>query len=140
MPSEAFAKLDFRLVPGQKPDKILQFLREYLDDNGFTDVRIRSFVQEEATRTNPTEKIAIAAINTIETYTGERSNIIPNTPGTGPMFELCQKHGIPAVSFGVGHFASYTHAPNENIRVEDFFDGIKMMAALIFNFKKEWNK
>lgn len=137
LPSKAFAKVDFRLVPGQDPEKILKDLRNYLDEHGFTDIGIRSFGKEKAARTSPSETITAAAINTIQEYTNEMPNIIPNTPGTGPMFELCQKHGIPAVSFGVGHFASYNHAPNENIFIEDFIEGIKMMAALVFNFKDE---
>ncbi|KAB2336731.1 M20/M25/M40 family metallo-hydrolase [Cytobacillus depressus] len=140
LPSEAFAKIDFRLVPGQSPQKILESLRSYLDDNGFDDIGIRVFGKEDAARTHPSEKIVEAAIETIESYTKQKPNTIPNTPGTGPMYELCQKFGIPSVSFGVGHFASYTHAPNENIRVEDFIDGIKMMAALVLKFGEKMQK
>jgi acetylornithine deacetylase/succinyl-diaminopimelate desuccinylase-like protein len=140
LPSEAFAKIDFRLVSGQEPEKILKDLRNYLDDQGFTDIGIRSFGKEKAARTSPIEKITKAAMNTIQERTSEMPNIIPNTPGTGPMFELCQKHGIPAVSFGVGHFASNNHAPNENIFIEDFIEGIKMMASLVFHFKDEMEK
>ncbi|SFB10423.1 Acetylornithine deacetylase/Succinyl-diaminopimelate desuccinylase [Lentibacillus halodurans] len=140
LPSKAFAKVDFRLVPGQDPEKILRDLRNYLDDHGFTDIGIRSFTKEEAARTSPNEQITIAAINTIQASTNEMPNVIPNTPGTGPMFELCQKHGIPAVSFGVGHFASNNHAPNENIFIEDFLEGIKMMASFVFHFKDEMEK
>lgn len=53
------------------------------------------------------------------------------------MYELCQKHGIPAASFGVGHFVSNNHAPNENIRIEDFIDGIKMITAVVFKFEEK---
>lgn len=137
LPSEAFAKIDFRLVPGQNPKKVLESLRKHLDDNGFHDIGIRVHCDAEAARTHPSEKIAEAAIETIENYTNQKPNIIPNTPGTGPMYQLCQKYGIPSVSFGVGNFSSYTHAPNENIRVEDYIDGIKMMASLVFNFDEK---
>ncbi len=140
LPSEAVVKIDFRLVPGQDPDTILTALRTYLNDNGFTDVGVRTLSKEVAARTKPAEKIAQAAIDTIESYTGEKPNIMPNTPGTGPMFELCQKHGIPAVSFGIGNFSSYNHAPNENIFIEDYIDGIKMIASLVYRFKDEMNK
>ncbi len=137
LPSEAFVKIDFRLVPGQHPKKVLELLRTYLDEQGFDDIGIRVFGEEVAARTHPSEKIVKAALETIEEYTNEKPNVIPNTPGTGPMYELCQKFGIPSVSFGVGNFSSYTHAPNENIRIEDFIDGIKMMASLVFKFGEE---
>jgi len=34
IPKHAFAKIDFRLVKNQDPDKILKNLRKYLDDKG----------------------------------------------------------------------------------------------------------
>ncbi|MEK4406994.1 M20/M25/M40 family metallo-hydrolase [Sporosarcina sp. FSL K6-6792] len=137
LPSEAVAKIDFRLVPGQLPNKILVLLRTYLDAEGFIDIGIRTFGKEIAVRTHPSEIIVKAVLETIEEYTKQPPNVIPNTPGTGPMYELTEKFGIPAVSFGVGNFTSYTHAPNENIRVEDFIDGIKMMASFIFKYGEE---
>ncbi|GGA33353.1 M20/M25/M40 family metallo-hydrolase [Psychrobacillus lasiicapitis] len=140
LPSSAFAKIDFRLVPGQKPDQLLKDLRTYLNVNGYEDIGIRVFGAEEAARTNPSEKIAEAVIETISTYSELPPNIVPNTPGTGPMYDLCQRYGIPSVSFGVGHFASYTHAPNENIRIEDFIENIKLIAALVFKFEEKMNE
>ncbi|WP_042477276.1 M20/M25/M40 family metallo-hydrolase [Bacillus ndiopicus] len=136
LPSEAVAKIDFRLVPGQQPNKMLQLLRSHLDENGFTDIEIRTFGEEIAARTHPSEKIVGAVLETVEKYTKQSPNVVPNTPGTGPMYEICQKFGIPSVSFGVGNFTSYTHAPNENIEIEDFIDGIKMVASLIFTYGK----
>lgn len=140
LPSEAFAKIDFRLVPGQNPHQLLEDLRTYLNNHGYDDIEIRVFGSEEAARTHPSEKLAQAVIETIGTYCDLPPNIIPNTPGTGPMFDLCQRFGIPSVSFGVGHFASYTHAPNENIRVDDFIENIKLMAALVFKFEEKMNE
>ena len=137
LPSEAFAKIDFRLVPGQVPQKVLESLRKHLDDKGFHDIEIRPFSHEEAARTHPSETIVEAVLETVESYTKMKPNILPNTPGTGPMNQLCQKFGIPAVSFGVGNSSSQTHAPNENIRIEDFIDGIKMMASLTYKFEEK---
>jgi acetylornithine deacetylase/succinyl-diaminopimelate desuccinylase-like protein len=134
LPSKASAKLDFRLVPGQDPEKVLHQLRQYLDDNGFNDVKISSHSKERAARTSPTEEIADVALKSIKKVTNKNPNIVPNTPGTGPMYELCQKHNIPSVSFGVGHFSSNNHAPNENIYLKDFIEGIKIISTLIDEF------
>lgn len=137
LPSEAMAKLDFRLVPGQDPEKILQQLRQHLDANGFHDISIHVTSSEMAARTKPDEAIVEAMISVAKQYSEIEPNIVPNTPGTGPMNELCQALGIPSASFGVGNFASNNHAPNENINVEDYIEGIKMIAALIFEFDKK---
>lgn len=137
LPSEASAKLDFRLVPGQDPDKILKQLRNYLDENGYSEIEIRSHSREKAARTSPNERIVDAAIKSIQKVSNHMPNIVPNTPGTGPMYKLCQKHDIPAVSFGVGHFSSNNHAPNENIYLDDFIEGIKIISTLLYEFKNE---
>jgi acetylornithine deacetylase/succinyl-diaminopimelate desuccinylase-like protein len=136
LPSTAFAKIDFRLVPGQNPQQLLENLRNYLDDKGYEDIGINVFGSEEAARTHPSEKLALAIIETISKYTDRPPNIIPNTPGTGPMYDLCQRYGI---FFLVLNFTSYTHAPNENIRIEDFIENIKLMAALVYSFEEKMN-
>ncbi|MGI2328135.1 M20/M25/M40 family metallo-hydrolase [Planococcus sp. YIM B11945] len=138
LPSEATAKIDFRLVPGQDPEKILQQLREHLDANGFEDISILVTSSEMAARTKPDEAIVDAMISVAKQYSDKEPNIVPNTPGTGPMYELCQALGIPSASFGVGNFESNNHAPNENINIDDYIEGIKMVAALIFEFSKKF--
>jgi acetylornithine deacetylase/succinyl-diaminopimelate desuccinylase-like protein len=134
LPSKAFAKIDFRLVPGQDPKKILQQLRQHLDDQGFKDIQIKEMSSEFAARTHPNELLAQAVIETITENTELPPNIVPNTPGTGPMYDLCQRYGIPSVSFGVGHFASNNHAPNENIRLEDFYEHIELVTDVVKRF------
>src|SRR5690606_31717797 len=41
LPAKAMAKMDFRLVPNQRPDDILQKLRAHLTAQGFDDVRVK---------------------------------------------------------------------------------------------------
>lgn len=137
LPNHAFAKLDFRLVPGQDPIRILKLLREHLDNQGFQDIKIKEMSGVQAARTHPTETIVEAVIETVTESEEMSPNIVPNTPGTGPMYDLCQRFGIPSVSFGVGHYASNNHAPNENIRVQDFYKHIEQVADLIVRFEKK---
>ena len=40
LPAEASAKMDFRLVPDQRPRDVFDKLRAHLDDQGFADVEI----------------------------------------------------------------------------------------------------
>ncbi|HSI67652.1 MAG TPA: M20/M25/M40 family metallo-hydrolase [Planococcus sp. (in: firmicutes)] len=138
LPSEAKAKLDFRLVPGQDPERIVKQLRMHLDANGFEDVGIHVTSSERAARTHPDEEIVRAMLKVAENYSDKKPNVMPNTPGTGPMYDLCQALGIPSASFGVGNFQSNNHAPNENINVDDYIEGIKMAAALVFEFNREF--
>ena len=43
---------------------------------------------------------------------------------------------MPVVSLGCGHANTNAHAPNENIYVADFIDGMKMIITVIDEFKK----
>ncbi|GED51426.1 M20/M25/M40 family metallo-hydrolase [Brevibacillus borstelensis] len=137
LPAEARVKLDFRLVPDQDPHEILALLRKHLDEHGFSDIEIQSFTLEHPARTPLNNPLTRAVVNTSKQIYGMEPTIMPMSPGTGPMYILCQHLGIPAVSVGVGHFASNNHAPNENISIDDYIQGIKHIAAILEEFAKE---
>jgi acetylornithine deacetylase/succinyl-diaminopimelate desuccinylase-like protein len=50
------------------------------------------------------------------------------------MYPLTQALGIPALAAGVGYAESNLHAPNENVRLEDYFQGIRFVGELIRRF------
>ncbi|UFJ42606.1 M20/M25/M40 family metallo-hydrolase [Brevibacillus humidisoli] len=137
LPAEARVKLDFRLVPDQDPHDIIQRLRQHLDQHGFSDIEIDAYTLEHPARTPLDNPLTRSVVATATEVYGIRPTIMPMSPGTGPMFLLCQSLGIPAVSVGVGHFASNNHAPNENIKVDDFIQGIKHIAAIIEDFSRQ---
>ena len=41
LPAQASAKVDFRLVPDQTPQEVLEKLRKHLDAEGFSDIEIK---------------------------------------------------------------------------------------------------
>jgi acetylornithine deacetylase/succinyl-diaminopimelate desuccinylase-like protein len=47
------------------------------------------------------------------------------------MYHLCQRWDIGAVGAGVGNANSRNHAPNENIVISDYIEGIKHMALIL---------
>jgi acetylornithine deacetylase/succinyl-diaminopimelate desuccinylase-like protein len=50
------------------------------------------------------------------------------------MYVLCQQFDIPCASVGVGRLDSRNHAPNENILLEDFYQGILHLAVILERF------
>ncbi|WP_238933651.1 M20/M25/M40 family metallo-hydrolase [Brevibacillus choshinensis] len=137
LPAEARVKLDFRLVPDQDPHEIFNLLRAHLDEHGFSDIVMEGYTLEHPARTPLNNPLTRAVVNTVKDVYGMEPTIMPMSPGTGPMYILCQNLGIPAVSVGVGNFASNNHAPNENVIIEDYIQGIKHMAAIFEEFAKE---
>jgi acetylornithine deacetylase/succinyl-diaminopimelate desuccinylase-like protein len=62
--------------------------------------------------------------------------IVPTSAGSGPMYPLCQALGIPAVSAGCGWYDARAHAPNESIRLADYFEGILFIRELVDRFAR----
>ena len=134
LPHEAACKIDFRLVPDQDPLELFAKLRETLDAAGFEDIEAKLLAAEHPARTpidHPFAQLVVEAAR--ETYRHEPV-VTPLSPGSGPMYPLCQMLGIPAVSLGVGNEDSRNHAPNENIHLRDFWLGIEHIAAIMGRF------
>jgi acetylornithine deacetylase/succinyl-diaminopimelate desuccinylase-like protein len=60
----------------------------------------------------------------------------PIMSGTGPMYELCQRWGMPAVGAGIGWSGSRSHSPNENVRLDDLRQGIQHIAMIMDEFRE----
>jgi acetylornithine deacetylase/succinyl-diaminopimelate desuccinylase-like protein len=134
LPAEALAKLDFRLVPDQDPYDILAKLRAHLDGSGFSDIEIEVEGPEFPARTDPGDPLVEAVVTAARRAYHNAPVVKPISAGTGPMYELCQRWGVPAAGAGVGWAGSRGHSPNENIRLEDLEQGIKHIAFLLDEF------
>ncbi len=131
LPSEACAKLDFRLVPDQSPRRVAELLRAHLDAEGFPDVEIAWWEGEEPAAGDPEHPFVQAAIRAAETVYGHSPALLPMMSGTGPVHLLCGQFGVPIVTAGVGYADSRGHAPNENIRIDDFVEHIRYIVTLL---------
>ena len=130
LPKEAMAKLDMRLVPDQDPDDIVAKLRKHLDSRGFGDIQINRFSNEHPVRSPSDSLIGKAALAGVEGVFSEPPAVSPMMIGTGPMHPVASVLGIPTVSpAGVCRPESNIHAPNENVRVEDFLRIIEYTVA-----------
>jgi acetylornithine deacetylase/succinyl-diaminopimelate desuccinylase-like protein len=135
LPNAVTAKVDMRLVPDQDPHEIFRLLRAHLDAHGFGDVETRLVAAEHPAKTDLNAPLVRAVQSVVRTLHGHEAVTVPITPGSGPMYVLCQAIGIPAVSSpGGGNPDSRIHAPNENMIVEDYIKAIKGMAMLFEEF------
>jgi acetylornithine deacetylase/succinyl-diaminopimelate desuccinylase-like protein len=136
LPNAARCKIDFRLVPDQDPYKILDSLRAYLDDQGFDEVEIKLLDGDWAHRTDPNDPLVKAVAAAAKRVYGEPPVVVPTSAGSGPRHTLCGELGIPSAGAGTGYYDSKAHAPNENIRLADFVEGVKHIAVLLEEFAK----
>ncbi|NHJ85494.1 MAG: M20/M25/M40 family metallo-hydrolase [Asgard group archaeon] len=134
IPKEASCKIDFRLVKNQDPNKILANLRKYLDDHGFTDVKVDWSNGYPPSKTSVSEPFVKVCVNANKRVYNHEPSIQSTSGGSGPMY-LFGDH-MPIVSLGSGNADSNSHAPNENINVDDFIDGMKMIVTVLDEFTK----
>ena len=135
MPARASAKLDIRLVPGLDPKTVDTLLRAHLDRRGFSDVMVRQTDGGlRAVRSDPGSAVVAAASAAARPLYGEPA-VSPNAAGSGPMDSIGEDLGLPIVmAGGIGYPGARAHAPNENIRIDDFIAGIKYIARLFDRF------
>ncbi len=139
LPCVANAKLDFRLVPSQRPDEILAKLRKHLDSHGFSDITIAPTTEgENPARTSLDSPFAKIISETAREVYSIKPVIMPSMAGSGPMYLFTDMLGLPTAGIGVDNPASRPHAPDENIRLSDFILGAKHVAALMERMASHW--
>jgi acetylornithine deacetylase/succinyl-diaminopimelate desuccinylase-like protein len=134
LPRRAVAKVDFRLVPNQRAENIAQKVKSHLAQHGFADIAVRPLGLEEPAKTPMSAEIVKIVSESVRRIYNREPLVLPSGPGTGPMHVLTGGQGIPTIGSGVGYAHSNAHAPNENIRVADFVDGIKHIAMVMHLF------
>ncbi|MET1127801.1 MAG: M20/M25/M40 family metallo-hydrolase [Thermoproteota archaeon] len=137
VPSTAGVKIDIRPVPGQDPKKLLERLVQFLRDQGLGDAEITVHgSMYPAGYTKPSEDIVKASVAAAERVYGMRPQLLPLSSGSGPYYYIANYVGTPLTGAGVGYYESRTHAPNENIRLEDFVKSMKHVALTMIEFAR----
>src|ERR671910_1810379 len=128
VPSEAFVKMDFRLVAGQSPGSVLELIRAHLRERGFEDIEVVNLHGVEPAKTPVDSPIVTIAIRTWQDL-GEEPIVYPTIGGSGPTSLLVTDLGIPTIMTGsVANTGSRLHSPNEWVRLDDYFEAINYFA------------
>lgn len=134
LPAQASAKVDFRLVPDQTPQEILEKLRKHLDAEGFSDIEITYLGGEAPGRTDPDHPFVKLTLDAARDAYGQEPIVMPMIGGSGPNHVFLDTLRAPIVTAGVGYPGSQAHAPNENMVIENFVQGVKHTARIVEMF------
>lgn len=122
LPAKAMAKMDFRLVPDQRPDDILEKLKAHLKAQGFEDVQVKKLGNGDPVVT-PIEGPFVQKMTQIcQAFTEQEPQVIPLVGGTLPLLGAMKNNvGVLGISTSgnPAYYGSGAHAPNEHIRVSD---------------------
>ncbi len=135
LPGSASAKIDVRLVPRMRPEKVLELIQKHVErvSNGRIAVRPLD-MGYPAARTHPREPFVELIARTASAAYGVKPLIYPSAAGSGPMYLITDFLKIPCVAAGIGDHLSNIHAPDESISLENYLRGILHIALLTINF------
>ena len=134
LPAFASAKVDFRLVPNQRPENVLISLRNFLDEGGFQDIEINYLGGEPPARTDLDDPFVALVMRTAEPVYNHPMQITPMIGGSGPNFPFIHILNLPVATAGVGYPGSQAHAPNENMRIDLYLKGAEHIVRIIQEF------
>ena len=133
LPAEARARVDFRLVPDQQPQKILELLREHLAASGFGDVEVTLRTATPPARSSLETPLARAARRAaVELYDGVEPVRHAVIPGSGPLHLIADGLGIATVMPpGTIRPGSGMHGPDESVLTADYIDAVAYTVRLL---------
>jgi acetylornithine deacetylase/succinyl-diaminopimelate desuccinylase-like protein len=109
----------------------VSLLRAHLDRRGFTDVDVVPLCGEHPALSPVDAKIVRDAQAAAREVYEHEPIMIPLSAGSGPLYPLTTALNIPTVMAGITYPDSRAHAPDENIRLDDYVDGIRFVGRLI---------
>ncbi len=135
VPSEAFVKMDFRLVAGQSPGPVLELIRSHLRRRGFDDIEVVDLHGVEPAKTPVDSPLVETALDAWRDLGHDEAIVYPTIGGSGPTFLMVSDLGIPTIMTGsVANVGSRLHSPNEWVRLDDYFETIRYFARFFERF------
>jgi acetylornithine deacetylase/succinyl-diaminopimelate desuccinylase-like protein len=147
IPTQAQASLDFRLVPNQTPAGVRERVEAHLRRRGYAIVheppsaetrgaRPRLlYLQWEngypAARTSLDDPAAGALVRLVDETVGGGLVVLPTLGGSVPMHRFAEATGAPIVGLPIANHDNNQHAANENLRLQNLWDGIELYAAVL---------
>ena len=150
IPSEATISIDFRLAPGERPQAVRRKVEAFLAQAGCTLVdkapdlptrlahpRLVGLAWGDgypALRTDMTTPAAQAVVAAANKAAGYPVAILPMMGASVPIYLMNDIFAVPVVGLPIVNHDNSQHAPNENMRLQNLWDGIdtyaEMMAGL----------
>lgn len=133
LPSYAFAKLTFRLVPNQKGDVIVELARKHLEKNlppGVT-LEMTSGHSGPWYLTDPHSKLGEAAQRALRKAFNHDVALIREGGSIPIVSEFRNILGAETLLCGLALPDCRAHSPNENFPLENFEGGIRMNKAIL---------
>jgi acetylornithine deacetylase/succinyl-diaminopimelate desuccinylase-like protein len=154
--TEAHASFDFRLVPRQTPEHVRDLVNAHIHRQGYF-VTADSVTMAmrlahpkvararwddggyPATRAPMDQAFARAVVRAVGDAAGKPPLLLPTMGGSGPLYLFEQQQHAPVIILPIANYDDNQHAANENLRIQNLWDGIDVYTALIGRLGAYWN-
>lgn len=146
--SSATVSIGVRLVPNQSPGKVVSLIEKHMKRQGYT------VLNEAPTPEERLESAKVASINVRHWgYPGARTPIdlpiskamirimneltdgsvvlVPSSGGSLPIAHIRDGLNVPLIMLPIANYDNNQHAANENIRLGNLWDGMRIYAAVM---------
>ncbi len=133
IPASATAKVSFRLVPNQDPEKVIARFREFVAANAPEGIRVevRVLSASPAVLVDPDHPAIRVAAGAFARVFGRPTVFIRDGASVPIVGDFAKHLGIPSVMMGFGLPDDGLHSPNEKFRLENFYQGILTVAHFL---------
>jgi acetylornithine deacetylase/succinyl-diaminopimelate desuccinylase-like protein len=132
VPSDAHAKVSFRLVLGQEPLRIQQLFRDWIDAQVPPGIDARLSFYGDGVRPflTPLDDPALAAVHRSMSRAFGIEALYTREGGSGPQADMAEQLSAPVVFLGVGLPDDHIHAPDEKVDIPMLLKGAEAVAYL----------
>src|SRR5437763_98328 len=148
IPTTATAVLDLRLVKGNDYRKQIEHLSDHIRKQGFNLIDHESTEAERkahaliakvnaraggynAERTRMDLPISMAVINAVQSTSKDRIVKLPTSGGSLPLSIITDRLPTVTITMPIVNSDNKQHAENENLRLQNLWDGIETLAAVM---------
>jgi len=154
--TEARASIDFRLVPDQTPERVRQTFEAFLTKQGYWITHKEPTLDERrqharvvrlewgpgypAARTSMDLPVAKAVVASMQAISKDQIVQAPLLGGSVPMYLWTDVLKVPVIGLPIANHDNNQHGANENLRIQNLWDGIEIFAAIFTGVDGNWPK
>ena len=154
IPTEAQASFDFRLVPNQTPLRVQALVEAHLAARGWYVVHADPTAEDRLThprvvkltwdggyaayRTSMDQPVGLAVRRVVSSTIGRDVITLPTLGGSVGMAEFDDVLHVPLIILPIVNHDNSQHAKDENLRLQNLWDGIEVIAGLMTQLGPAW--
>jgi acetylornithine deacetylase/succinyl-diaminopimelate desuccinylase-like protein len=154
IPTDATASLDLRLVPDQTPRRVRSLFERHLEQEGYwvidhepdmetrrrhpRIVRLSWGDGYPGARTSMDAPASRAVVRAVEEGLGGPVLQVPMLGGSIPIYLFAESLKVPVIIVPTVNHDNNQHAADENLRLQNLWDGIELFANLFVRLGPDW--